>query len=167
MDFEAASDHPPQVDVASTSFDREMEIEPRPLQFSLQGMFLLMTVLAVAFSLLLAAPPVVRFIGAAFFLLALPTVLTVVLIYGRGYARTFCIGALFPAGTMLWPFGSGVPMIMYGMGGDLGGAGWIPALYVAAAYVVSMIFGAIAVVVRRLVESRLQQQDTGRSTISP
>jgi hypothetical protein len=33
--------------------------------------------------------------------LALPAVLCTVLVYGRGYRRTFCLGALFPAGVML------------------------------------------------------------------
>jgi hypothetical protein len=71
-----------------------------PLQYSLRTMFVVMTVLAVALSGIYAGPSWVSMLtGLALSLLA-PMVLTIGIIYGRGYGRTFCIGGLFPAGLI-------------------------------------------------------------------
>ncbi len=132
-----------------------------PFQYSLRTMFILTTVLAVAVSLLFAVPPVVRLVAAAFFALLLPSVVTVVLIYGRGYARTFCVGAIFPAGVSIWPFQSGVPLLVYGLGGPGGvdDVGYVPGIWIGVTLVVSLVFGLIAMGVRWLVEaSQLRRQ---------
>jgi hypothetical protein len=72
-----------------------------PFQYSLRTMFIVMTVLAVALSGIYAGPPWASILtGLALGLLA-PMVLTIGIIYGRGYTRTFCIGGLFPAGVIL------------------------------------------------------------------
>ncbi len=94
------------------------EARPGPsFQFSLKTLFLVTIGVAVGVSLLFAAPMIVNAIAAGCFLLLLPAVLTVVLICGRGYTRTFCIGALFPAG-FLWrsQYGTDMPtMIVYAL----------------------------------------------------
>ena len=130
-----------------------------PWQFDLKTLFLVMTAMAVALSLLVAVPPIVRFISAGFLVLALPLVLTVVLIYGRGYRRTFCIGALFPAGLAVWPLGSYCPLLAFGLtgSGGLEDAGYVPAIFVAITFAASGVFGLMAIGVRRLVEGPVQK----------
>ena len=72
-----------------------------PFQYSLRTMFIVMTVLAVALSGIFAGPPWLSILTGLFLGVAAPMVLTVALIYGRGYVRTFSIGGLFPAGLSL------------------------------------------------------------------
>jgi len=73
----------------------------RRFQFRLRTIFLLTAAAAIVLAGLSAPSDRVRLLSAALLILALPVVLTTVLVYGRGYARTFCIGGLFPAG---WSF---------------------------------------------------------------
>ncbi len=70
----------------------------RPFQFRLRTLFVLTAVLAIILSGLSAPSNEVRAASAAAVIIALPAILTTALVYGRGYARTFCIGCLFPAG---------------------------------------------------------------------
>ncbi len=132
------------------------EARPEPsFQFSLKTMFLATTGVAVGMSLLFAAPRIVNLIAATCFFLLLPAVLTVVLVYGRGYQRTFCIGALFPAGLGCGsPFGASMPVMMtYGLI-DSGRAASVyhPGVSVAVIYAFSMLFGVIAIGIRRRLE---------------
>ena len=69
-----------------------------PFQFSLRTMFILTTVVAILCSGLFASPHWGRLLTLFCWLLASPAVLTAVVIYGRGYLRTFAIGGLFAAG---------------------------------------------------------------------
>jgi hypothetical protein len=77
------------------------EIESLRFQFSLSTLFIVTTLVAVSCSLLWTMPNVTATFSLLAVSLALPAVFTTVLIYGRGYRRTFCLGALFPAGAML------------------------------------------------------------------
>ena len=129
-----------------------------PFQYSLRTMFIVMTVLAIGVSLLFAAPPIVQVVSAGFFLILLPMVLTVAIIYGRGYGRTFCIGAIFPAGVAIWPVGYGVPLILYGMDG-MDDVGYGPGIWVGVAFAVSMLFGLIAMGVRWMIQAPQRQQE--------
>ncbi|MGD0900181.1 MAG: hypothetical protein ABR915_20285 [Thermoguttaceae bacterium] len=70
----------------------------RPVfQYSLRTLFLVTTLVAVLCAALFTAP--VWFSGVTLVLLGVlvPMGLVVAIIYARGYFRTFCIGALFPA----------------------------------------------------------------------
>jgi hypothetical protein len=78
-----------------------MESPSRPWQFSLGSLLAIVTAAAVASSLLITMPSVYSTPALVFITIVLPAVLTTVAVYGRGYKRTFCLGALFPAGTML------------------------------------------------------------------
>lgn len=143
-----------------------------PFQYSLRTMFIVTTALAIAFSVLFALPPVVRLIGAGLFLLGLPMALTVLLIYGRGRLRTFSVGALFPAVAAVWPFGSGVPMALaYGINsGGLDDIGYVPGVWVAVTFAVSVVFGLMAVGIRWMVEApqrRQQREASVRAENSP
>ena len=65
-------------------------------------MFWITTATAVVFALLFRTPavvaiPLILFINVAL----LPAVWTTVIVYGRGYQRTFCIGAIFPSTILL------------------------------------------------------------------
>jgi hypothetical protein len=68
------------------------------LQFGLRAMFVVTTVLAVLCSAVYRLPEKLAVIASLCLLVSVPVVLTVVLIHGRGYARTFSVGAMFPAG---------------------------------------------------------------------
>ena len=75
---------------------------PRPfLQFGLGTVFWITTATAVAFTIVFRIPtdfadPLILFVSVA-----MPAVLTTLIIYGRSYQRTFCIGAMFPAVVFL------------------------------------------------------------------
>ena len=127
----------------------------RPLQYSLSTLLLVMTVSAVALSLLVAMPPIVRFIAASFFVLALPMVLTIVLIYGRGLKRTFCIGALFPSVLAVSLSSSGYYYVFLyaGVGDTFAEAPYFPSLYAGITFALSFVFGLLAILVRVLVEA--------------
>lgn len=89
--------------------DRECEISrPRRLQYTLRTLFALTTAAAIACAVFFALPPWVSVVAAVCVVVSMPVVLTVMLIYGRGYTRTFSIGALFPAGFCLL-----APMVSY------------------------------------------------------
>lgn len=75
------------------------------MQFSLRAMFVLTAVVAFACAVLFALPNVVAVPLLLATAVALPAVLTTLVVYGSGYLRTFCIGALFPAATVLYTTG--------------------------------------------------------------
>jgi len=74
----------------------------RRLQFSLRTLLLLVVGVAVGMSLVVASPDGIAAPALMCLAVILPAVLTVVLIYGRPYQRTFCIAALFPTGVVLF-----------------------------------------------------------------
>jgi hypothetical protein len=78
------------------------QAEARPFQFTLRTMFIVTTAVAVALGGL--STPLRGVQGATLLYLALvaPMMATIGLIYGRGYMRTFSIGAMFPAGLVLF-----------------------------------------------------------------
>jgi len=76
--------------------DREAS-RPTHFQFSLRSLIWLMTLVAVYLSVSVAGPDWLAEMTGLLLRLAVPAVLTIVVIYRRGYAQTFAIGALFPA----------------------------------------------------------------------
>jgi hypothetical protein len=70
------------------------------LQFGLRAMFVVTTVLAVFCSAVYRLPEKLAVMASLCLLVSVPVALTVVLIRGRGYARTFSVGAMFPAGLL-------------------------------------------------------------------
>ncbi len=77
--------------------DHQTAPDRTPFQFTLRTLMVITTVTAVVLSGLSWLTAITVFL----FVLTVPLVLTVTLIYGRGNGRTFCIGALFPAGLSL------------------------------------------------------------------
>ena len=133
--------------------------KPFRLQFSLLGLLGLTTVVCIATGLLFAVPPEIGSLAAVGINIALPVVLTTVAMHGRGYQRTFCVGALFPAGVALTGIGISYSyaVLVLGIGFMIENADlqW----RIANAMVWGMIpaCGLLAVVVRRIVEQREPQ----------
>ncbi|MEE8451211.1 MAG: hypothetical protein V3R99_04820 [Thermoguttaceae bacterium] len=140
-------------------------------QFTLRSIFALTTLTAIFFSAYFAGPEWSK-LGCLLFAMALlPVSLTVALIYGRGYLRTFCIGGLIPC-SMTVIFGSYLLL-----GEFIGGldnpfstwsiykeANWILLSFVAVPFVVSLATGVLAMAVRSVVEG--PRPETQSSTSS-
>jgi len=76
--------------------------EHEPLQFSLATVLLVVTISAVCLSVVFYGPEWLRGVLVVTLVTAVPVILTVLLVYARGYMRTFSIGALFPAGSIFF-----------------------------------------------------------------
>ena len=77
-------------------------IPPR-FQFSLGTLFWITTVTAIMFAVSFRVPAVVAIPLMLFISVALlPAVWTTVIVYGRGYQRSFSIGAVFPSGVLMF-----------------------------------------------------------------
>jgi hypothetical protein len=133
--------------------------EPRPFQFTLRTMFIITTAVAVACGGLSTPIAGVQAATLLYLALAVLMMLTIALIYGRGYMRTFAIGAMFPAGlAVLVAFGGTVDDLF-------GPRFWqyrerSQGLFLAAAIVLAVIVatGVIAMGIRWMVESPEREQ---------
>jgi hypothetical protein len=129
-------------------------------QFSLLALLVLTTLVALACGLLFAAPGWVAALTMYAMLMALPAVWLTGVIYGRGYARTFCIAALVPAGAILLGFGlfAGYLLLATAAGETSwldfsdAEAGSLWGVIVSAHAGLSVLAGTLAVLVRRTVE---------------
>jgi hypothetical protein len=72
------------------------------LQFGLRTLLLLVVAVAVAMSVVVASPDGLAAPALMCLAVIVPAILTLLLIYGRPYQRTFCIAALFPTGVVLF-----------------------------------------------------------------
>ncbi len=66
-------------------------------QFSLRSALVMTGIAAVAFAILFALPPMIAGISLLCSILLVPTAILVTIVYGKGYARAFAIGASIPA----------------------------------------------------------------------
>jgi hypothetical protein len=134
-----------------------------PFQYSLWSMFVLTTLLAIGLGFLVAAPTWLMVVVLLLLSLALPMALTIAVIYGRGRFRTFAIGALFPAGVLIF---SMVPLFRgpfygifdFGGGGDDLEARVILTAVVAVTGILIAAFGLLALWIRWLVERPQRQR---------
>jgi hypothetical protein len=153
-----------------SKLDEHESTVQRPFQYSLRSMLILTTGVAVALSLLVAGPVWLAMLSAAFLALAIPMALTIFLVYGRGALRTFSIGALFPAGVMLFTF---VPRFSYGLGLGVFSRGdaeerLAAIIFTIGGCLVSTAFGLLAVGLRKIVEARFPPQpDRAAARIEP
>ena len=131
----------------------------RPFQFTLRTTFIVMTAAALTMSATMAAPAFLAGLCLVAWFVILPVILTVVVIYGRGYQRTFCIGALFPAtscllGTgafvaLMWVFPEDASSVLT----DLRDKHlYRIAMVLMATLLAAVVAGLLAIWVRRLVE---------------
>ena len=124
-------------------------------------MFILTTVVAVVCSGLFAPVAYVVVATIAGLIVLVSVALTVAVIYARGYLRTFCVGAIFPAGMVF------VVMVLYCVVGIIAILGLADAnaepidqsvretIAIAAACYIAFCFvsGLVAVGVRWMIES--------------
>ncbi len=128
---------------------------PRPfLQFGLGRVFWITTATAVVCAVAFRMPVEFAIPAIVFICVAFPAVLTTVVIYGRSYQRTFCIGALFP--SVLLPLiivfgGLNSPLYRWNLNAadDL-----LVRMAAGAFWAWSLLVAGLCVGVRRLVERR-------------
>ena len=132
--------------------ESQARIPPR-FQFSLRTMFWVTTGTAIICAVSFPMPAVIAMPLMLLISVALPAVLTTVIIYGRSYQRTFCIGAMFPSCIFLLmiPYGS-MGLFRFGVTNAQDDIGF--RLVVLGFWVSSLLIGGVCVGVRRLVEKR-------------
>ena len=141
--------------------------EHEPLQYSLATVLLIITFAAACFSAVLAGSGTVRLVVVLVLMVTIPMVLTVLLVYGRGYLRTFCIGALFPSGVFFLGGGSqlvnflrfrkDMDLLLAGNSGDVRQEWLAIAILIYGAVI--LVFGLVAVLIRwRLEAPRRESQ---------
>ncbi len=147
-----------QRNLQADELDRPMlsQREPRLLQFSLGTMFLITLAVAIACSLVFSMPYVVGAVLLVLFSMTLAAVLITIVVYGHGFQRTFCIGALVPFGVLLVTLAfCGVIFFIDGPPSPQSEEKeLICRLVVVAVWASSIFVGGICVWVRRLVEKR-------------
>lgn len=84
----------------------------RLMQFSCIGVPVTIVVVALPWIVLAVIPDVAAGIVIVPASLLTPIVLTTIVVYGRGYLRTFCIGALFPAAVFFIAMGLSYPRMI-------------------------------------------------------
>jgi hypothetical protein len=121
-------------------------------QFSLRSFLVVMTVAAIGCGLLFGAPIVFGFLLLFFLFTAAPLVLTIAIVYGRGYLRTFAIGAMFPGFlALLYSY----VLLASGFDGldddDLESRIYLSA-YLVGLFVVLALYGGFAMLIRWTLE---------------
>lgn len=86
------------------------------MQFSIKHLMVWTAVVAVVCAVLFAVPSLVGVAILGLGLVWLPVLLVCGVIYGRGWRRTFFIGALIAAAPFLLPLLAYVPMLLLGAG---------------------------------------------------
>jgi hypothetical protein len=139
---------------------RAAEPERFAFQFGLSTLLMLTVLVAVSCSLFFSMPNKPATIVLILISLALPAVFATVLIYGQGYRRTFCLGALFPSGVMM--VCSSLMIMIHAISAyqnnvdiwvqfaDKVGPYYRP--FVGTAWVASILIGLLCVLVRLLTE---------------
>ncbi len=132
--------------------------ERRPFQFSLRTMFIVTAVVALICGGLFAPLQFVAFGTMAALAILIPMALTIAIVYARGYLRTFCVGAMFPAGTVLLPLlmenGLYLPLSALSSTDPLDQEGRVAvAIYVALYLAFIVLCGLVAIGVRWMIES--------------
>jgi hypothetical protein len=127
---------------------------PRPrFQFQLRTALIVMTALAILLSAVFAGLPGVAMTTAVLLATGIPMCLTIVLVYGRGYQRTFCIGALFPSGLILsWTAPLSLPYGLMIADSDDPQVALVLGIAILIGAVVIISFGLAAVGLRWLIE---------------
>ncbi|MHC4401308.1 MAG: hypothetical protein ACYTG0_16675 [Planctomycetota bacterium] len=139
----------------------------RPAQLAALRMLILMCVLALTVLALYSGSGWQVAVMIVLWAVTVPLALTVTFVYGEGYLRTFCIGALFPAGAAGFFFARLFSVAMIMSGGE--GMDRLDAdhrlgigIYLFVACIVIVSFGLLAMGVRWLVEEA-QRQPSGRA----
>jgi len=145
--------------------------QPHRFQFTLSQLIVLMTLVAVFCASALSKPDWLSMVLAACFTFFLPMGFTVGVVYGRGYQRTFCIGALFPSGIVVLQGFGFIGLRLYrpfSGGADFGGEErlWVW-VFLVAVCAVSAVFGLLAIGLRWTIESSRLRAETRDQCPSP
>jgi hypothetical protein len=126
---------------------------PRPfLQFGLGTIFWITSATAVACTIVFRIPSEFAVPLILFTSVALPAVLTTLIVYGRGYQRTFCIGAMFPAVVFfLFILSSGINQVRWNLSGL---SAFEFQMLVCSFWASIVLIGGLCVGVRKLAERR-------------
>jgi hypothetical protein len=132
-----------------------------PFQFSLRTMFVVTVVVALLCSGVFSPWEWLQSLTQFYLAVGIPMSTVVALIYSRGYARTFWIGAVFPASVfLLATLSDNEPFkVLKNITPDLGGSDdpdltrFVLGLSILIALAIVMLTGLTAVCVRWMVES--------------
>ena len=141
----------------------------RPFQFSLRTMFIVTTMVAVWCGGLFAPYAWARFLTLALWVFTVPVVLLVMVIYARGYMRTFAIGGLVTtlpllfchivlayvvvaAASSAWSSGT-ADWSNFSAADDGDDSHYVPGIFCGIYSALIFMFGFLAMGVRWLVES--------------
>jgi hypothetical protein len=142
----------------------------RPWQFSMKTLLIVTIATALGLTIVVSLPNAIAVPLMICLTVAVPALLTVVLVYGSGYQRTFCIGALFPTCLLLYVTGwlFGLALINPPVAGELDdldqwlrffeGIGPHYRTYAASAWLMAVIVGTLAVCVRWGLEARARRE---------
>jgi hypothetical protein len=129
--------------------------EQAAMRFGLKSLLVAMGVLGVALYFLFAAPNIVASTALIFAWVLAAAFFASGIVYGRGAARAFCVGALFPAGATF--FGLAWILLFWLMGGFndikdfralfeyLGRAAFTLRVWTAAGSVMCLLAGGVSV----------------------
>jgi hypothetical protein len=153
----------------------------RPFQYSLRSMFIVTTVVAVLCSALFASPGWCRLLTALLWSFVYPPILLTIVIYGRDYVRTFCIGAFSVISSLF--VGSSCYLIIiavfYGASSTEIESNWSdfvksceslgygPAIFVFGTLLLSFLVGLVMVLTRWLIERTRRIEEQRRSLPKP
>jgi hypothetical protein len=149
----------PPIAALTTNEDSSREAASAPrtgsrFQFSLGTFFLATTGIGIMTGLLFSLPGLFIFPFAMICNLMLTVTLTITLIYGKGYLKTFCIGALIVSGTMVFAnagvFGYG--MFVYNQISQFLPNYTLYRILVLSEWIVVVLLGFFGVFVRVMVE---------------
>ena len=153
----------------SRTENAENSTPPRgPWQFSMKTLLVVTAATAVALAIVVSLPNAIAVPVMLCLAIGIPAFLTVIVIYGSGYQRTFCIGALFPACAMLHATGWLLFFSIIEGPGNLEDLGrWLEffdeisapyRVYTGAAWLLAIVVGFVAVGVRWQLEARAQRE---------
>lgn len=125
-------------------------------QFSMRLAIIFVGVISITLGIVFGAPSYVTVAIDMVSLLAIPAVLTTIIVFGRAPARAFAIGALFPQAVRLYSFiandmflGFAVFFPAYGEPG-ITRMTQGPVLVMILSWVMSIVLGCVCVGVRRI-----------------
>ncbi|MHC4404620.1 MAG: hypothetical protein ACYTG0_33625 [Planctomycetota bacterium] len=148
-----------------------------PWQFGVRTLLWVTLGMALALGIVVSSPSAIAVPVMMCLAITVPAVLTVVLIYGSTYQRTFCIGALFPSCVALYATGWLFGVMLFGgpQGDGLDSLDeWLELfdylslpcrVYVGGAWLLAVIVGSLAVGVRWQLE-RTARRNQGDQNVS-
>ena len=142
------------------------------MSFTLRGLLLVITLIAVALFALVAAPPPIAIPLLAICHLIWPAVLIAGVSYGRKYVRAFSMGAMVPACMFLVPLSLWFTFSLIELKGSMNdwttyfgvSLTYIFRAYTVVIWIASIAAGIISAAMRALLMGNVDEHDTRRPT---